>query len=194
MKFRARLQRGSKDIDYQVELAPNESANGLRSFSVGSQTAEADCEEISPGVYSVLMNGRVYETRISKPPGDPAGPGSTCVVAVGLRRYLVELHDPRRWRRSGSSIEAVGPLEIVAPMPGKIARVLMKEGEKVKRGQGLLVIEAMKMQNELRAPRAGRVERVYVAEGQGVESGARLMRLVQEVAGGLDPRPLEAAT
>ena len=52
------------------------------------------------------------------------------------------------------------------------------KGEEVKRDQGLLVIEAMKMQNELRAPRAGRVERVYMAEGQGVETGARLLRLV----------------
>jgi biotin carboxyl carrier protein len=178
MKFRARLHRGSTEIEHQVELAPNESANGVREFSVGSQTAEAHCEEITSGVYSVLLNGRAYEAHISKRPGDPSGLGSPYAVVVGLRRYLVELHDPRRWRRTGSSIEAVGPLEIVAPMPGKIARVLVKEGEEVNRGQGLLVIEAMKMQNELRAPRAGRVERVYMAEGRGVESGARLMRLV----------------
>jgi biotin carboxyl carrier protein len=90
----------------------------------------------------------------------------------------VELRDPRRWRRTGSSIELEGPQEIVAPMPGKVAKILVTEGEEVKSGEGLLVIEAMKMQNELRAPRAGRVERVYTAEGRGVESGARLLRLV----------------
>jgi len=65
----------------------------------------------------------------------------------------------------------------VAPMPGKIVRILVTEGQEVKRDQGLLVIEAMKMQNELRAPRAGRVERVYMTEGRGVETGARLLRL-----------------
>jgi biotin carboxyl carrier protein len=90
----------------------------------------------------------------------------------------VELGDPRRWRRTGSSIEAEGPQEIVAPIPGKIVKVLVTEGQEVERDQGLLVIEAMKMQNELRAPRAGRVERVYMAEGRGVETGARLLRLV----------------
>ena len=178
MKFQARLQRGSNTIEHGVELAPSESANGVRNFRMGSQTAEAHCEEITPGVYSLLMNGRAYEAHISKDPGDPAGLVSPYVVVVGLRRYLVELRDPRRWRRTGSSIEAVGPQEVVAPMPGKIARILVAEGEEVKRGQGLLVIEAMKMQNELRAPRAGRVERVYMAEGRGVESGARLVRLV----------------
>ncbi|MDR3675511.1 MAG: acetyl-CoA carboxylase biotin carboxyl carrier protein subunit, partial [Acidobacteriota bacterium] len=77
----------------------------------------------------------------------------------------------------GSAIEAEGPQEIVAPMPGKIVKILVGEGEEVERGQGLLVIEAMKMQNELRAPRAGRVDRICIAEGQGVDTGARLVRL-----------------
>jgi biotin carboxyl carrier protein len=62
-------------------------------------------------------------------------------------------------------------------MPGKIVKTLVTEGQEVQHNQGLLVIEAMKMQNELRAPRAGRVERVYTAEGQGVETGTRLLRL-----------------
>ncbi len=66
----------------------------------------------------------------------------------------------------------------MAPMPGKIVKILVTENQEVSRDQGLLVIEAMKMQNELRAPRAGRIERVYVKEGGGVESGARLLRLV----------------
>jgi pyruvate carboxylase subunit B len=63
-------------------------------------------------------------------------------------------------------------------MPGRIVKILVSEGQEVRGNQGLLVIEAMKMQNELRAPRAGRVERVYLAEGRGVEAGARLVRLV----------------
>jgi biotin carboxyl carrier protein len=63
-------------------------------------------------------------------------------------------------------------------MPGKVVKVLVHENQEVMRDQGLLVIEAMKMQNELRAPRPGRVERIYVLEGRGVETGARLLRLV----------------
>ena len=178
MKFQARLHRGTKTLEQEVELVAHESANGMRRFRIGSQTSEAHCEEITPGVYSVLLEGRPYEAYISNRPGDPPGHAGPFSVVVGLRRYLVELRDPRRWRRTGSSLEAEGPQEIVAPMPGKIVKVLVTEGQEVKRDQGLLVIEAMKMQNELRAPRVGRVERVYLAEGQGVAAGARLLRLV----------------
>jgi biotin carboxyl carrier protein len=175
MKLNARLHRGSKLLEREVDLSPHEGANGLRLFRVGDQATEAHCEEITPGVYSLLINGRSYEAYVSRRPGD--APGGPSVVVVGLRRYLVELHDPRRRRRMGSSLEAEGPQEIVAPMPGKIVKVLVHEGEEVKRNQGLMVMEAMKMQNELRAPRAGRVECVYIAEGRGVETGVRLLRL-----------------
>ena len=61
--------------------------------------------------------------------------------------------------------------------PGRIVKVLVAENQDVRADEGLLIIEAMKMQNELRAPRAGRVERIYVAEGAGVETGLKLLRL-----------------
>jgi biotin carboxyl carrier protein len=178
MKFQARLHRGPKTLEQEVELVANATANGVRRLRIGNQSVEALCEEITRGVYSVLMDGRPYEAYISTRPGDSPGPAGPFNIVVGLRRYLVELRDPRRWRRAGFSPEAEGPQEIVAPMPGRIVKILVTEGEEVKRNQGLLVIEAMKMQNELRAPRAGRVERVYLAEGGGVETGARLLRLV----------------
>jgi biotin carboxyl carrier protein len=63
-------------------------------------------------------------------------------------------------------------------MPGRIVKALVEEGREVAQGDSLLVIEAMKMQNEIRAPRAGRVEKIYAAEGEGVETGAKLVRLV----------------
>ncbi len=178
MKFHARLQRGSKTLEQEVELMAHEAANGVRRFRIGSRSSEAHCEEITPGVYSLLLNGRSYEAYVSKRQGDAPGLAGPYVVVVGLRRYVVELRDPRRWRRTGSSIEVEGPQEIMAPMPGKIVKVLAAEGQEVERDQGLVVIEAMKMQNELRSPRAGRVDRIYMAEGQGVETGARLLRLV----------------
>jgi biotin carboxyl carrier protein len=178
MKLKARLQSGSKTLEHEVELAAHEQLNGLRKFRVGSLASEAHIEEITPGVYSILLNGRTYEAFVSKRPGDAPGIVSPYLVTVEQRQYLVELNDPRQWRRTGSSVEAEGPQEIVAPMPGKIVKVLVTEGQEVSRDQGLLVMEAMKMQNELRAPRAGRVERIYMEEGRGVESGARLLRLV----------------
>jgi biotin carboxyl carrier protein len=150
----------------------------LLRFSSDGETLIVDGEEISPGVYSILIEGRSYEAHVSKKPGDAEGYLSPYLVTVGLRHYMVEIRDPRFWRRDGAGIQEKGPQEIVAPMPGKIVKVLISENQEVVRGQGLLVIEAMKMQNEIRAPRAGRVERIYAQEEAGVEAGFRLLRLV----------------
>jgi biotin carboxyl carrier protein len=174
MRFHARLVCGARTIEEEVELMAHDAANGVRRFRIGNETVEAHAEEITPGVFSLLMEGRRYEAIVTKPDALQSGSYS---VTVGMRQYLVELRDPRQWRRRSSSLEMEGPQEIVAPMPGKIVKILVTEDQEVERGQGLLVIEAMKMQNELRAPRAGCVERVYLAEGQGVETGARLVRL-----------------
>ena len=69
---------------------------------------------------------------------------------------------------------ASGPFRLVSPMPGRVVRVLAAAGADVAAGQGLVVVEAMKMENELRAPRAGRVAEVAVREGQAVDAGALL--------------------
>jgi biotin carboxyl carrier protein len=178
MKLLARLHRGPKIQEHTIELIASEAMNGMRTFTVDGESIEAQCEEITPGVYSLLLAGRSYEVSISKRAGDGPGLASPFVAEVGLRRYLVELRDPRRWRQAGSSIELEGPQEMLAPMPGRIVKILVREDQAVERDQGLLIIEAMKMQNELRAPRAGWVERIYVVEGRGVETGVRLIRLV----------------
>jgi biotin carboxyl carrier protein len=181
MKFEIKLHAGSKASEHRLELPEPEAASqdkGQIRFVLDGEAGEAQGEEISPGVYSMLMSGRSYEAHVTKRPGDPAGLQSPFVVTVGLRHYLVQLRDPRHRRRGSSAVEAEGPQEIVAPMPGKIVKLLVRENQEVSRDQGLLVIEAMKMQNELRAPRPGRVERIYVVEEMGVETGFRLLRLV----------------
>ncbi len=178
MKFDLKLRAGSNSSEHQLEFAPP-SGDGTRPlrFVLDGQTIEAMAEATSPGTYSILVNGRSFEAHVAKRPGDPAGLESPFAVTVGLRHYLVEIRDPRRRRQGASTLGAEGPQEIVAPMPGKIAKVLVREDQRVMQDQGLLVIEAMKMQNELRAPRAGRVGKIYVREGQGVETGFRLLRL-----------------
>jgi acetyl/propionyl-CoA carboxylase alpha subunit len=80
-----------------------------------------------------------------------------------------------RQKKDGPAAPAVGPQRIIAPMPGKVVRVLVKPGDDVKARQGLVVVEAMKMENELRAARDGRVRDVAVAEGQSVDAGAVLL-------------------
>ena len=80
-----------------------------------------------------------------------------------------------RQKKDGPAAHGVGPQRVMAPMPGKVVRVLVKPGDCVKARQGLIVVEAMKMENELRAARDGRVRDVAVAEGQSVDAGAVLL-------------------
>jgi biotin carboxyl carrier protein len=134
-------------------------------FSLDGQGVAADVVELESGVLSVLLGGAVFEVRVA-----PAESGIR--IAIDGHEYFVEYEDPRQWRRGGSgSVGAQGRQNITAPMPGKIVRLLVKNGDKVEQGQGLLIIEAMKMQNEIKSPKEGTVEKVAVAESQPVNAG-----------------------
>ncbi len=124
--------------------------------------------ETEPGVYSILVNGASYEARVG-PNQNSAGQ-----VTVGNRHFDYKIDDPRQWKRSGDAAGAHGRAAIVALMPGKIVRVLVAVGDEVEAGQGIIVVEAMKMQNEMKAPRAGRVSSVQVVENDSVVAGAVL--------------------
>jgi biotin carboxyl carrier protein len=78
-------------------------------------------------------------------------------------------------RRAVGKFTAEGPQRVDAPMPGKVVRVLVKQGDEVAEGQGLVVVEAMKMENELKSPKAGKVVELHAVEGAAVESGAKLV-------------------
>jgi biotin carboxyl carrier protein len=100
-------------------------------------------------------------------------------VHAGQREFAMEIDDLRAWRRRrGGALEAEGRQEVVAPMPGKVVRVLAKQGENVEAGQGLFVVEAMKMQNEIRSPKKGKLEKLLVTEGQVVNAGEPLAVVV----------------
>ena len=179
MKLDIRLQSGSVGREHQIELIPVAEGPGRAGrvqFVLDGDTREADWSEINPGSYSILLDGRSYHLCVAAHPNAPIAGGSY-EISVGARRYHVTVRDPRRRRHSGREAINGGPQEILAPMPGKIVKILVAENQEVAEAQGLLVIEAMKMQNELKAPRSGRVERVYVNEGAGVESGFKLIRL-----------------
>jgi biotin carboxyl carrier protein len=111
----------------------------------------------------------VYDTVIG-----PGGPASQFVVLVGQQAIPVSL---TRRRQAGveDGARPAGPLRIVAPMPGKIVRVLVQRGEHVRARQPVVVVEAMKMENELRAERDGTIAEIPVREGETVESGAVLV-------------------
>jgi biotin carboxyl carrier protein len=133
-------------------------------FAIDGHQMIADAVLISPGTYSILLNGRSFEVTVEKI-------GGSLMARTAGREFHVEILDPRSWRRTrGGSIELEGRQQVAAPMPGKIVRVLVAAGEKVEAGQGLLVIEAMKMQNEIRSPKSGTLERIS-QEGKTVIAG-----------------------
>ena len=117
--------------------------------------------EVEPGVWSILIEGRSYEVRIA---GDE--------ILIGPYRTAVQ-----RWKRSSGAAESHGRAVLSAPMPGKVVRVLAAPGDEVAEGQGIVVVEAMKMQNEMKAPRAGRVLSIAVAAGDTVNAGAPLAEI-----------------
>ncbi len=116
----------------------------------------------------MLAGGRSYEARVE------SGADGAVVVTIDGRRFEIEVRDPRRFLPGGAVRGIEGAVHITAPIPGKIVRLLAAPGSQVAAGQPVLVIEAMKMQNELRAPKSGRVAAVPVREGDTVAAGAVL--------------------
>ncbi|HVB99508.1 MAG TPA: biotin/lipoyl-containing protein [Candidatus Dormibacteraeota bacterium] len=136
-------------------------------FRIDGKPIDADAAEISPGLFSILLEGKSFLARV-------VSGGARLEIEVGSRRMIAEVSDPRRSRRSRGELEREGHQRILAPMPGKILRVLVGKGSPVEAGQAILVIEAMKMQNEVRSPKAGTLERLLVSEAQAVGAGELL--------------------
>jgi biotin carboxyl carrier protein len=130
---------------------------------------EASVVTPQPGVYSVLLDGRSYQARVEEG-----------VVTVNGFRYEIEVRDPRRWSRQSRGGMHAGAQNIKASMPGKVVRVLVAVGDAVEAGQGIVVVEAMKMQNEMKAPRAGKVIGIAAKVGATVTAGEVLASIGSE--------------
>jgi len=129
---------------------------------------DSSIEEVMPGVFSLLLNNRSYQVNV-------AAHRDGFEVWVGLERYFISLADPRDRASDSQKAGAAGPVELRAQMPGKIIKMLAEVGSAVSAGQGLIVVEAMKMQNEVKAPKDGRLIRIHVAEGATVSAGDSLL-------------------
>jgi biotin carboxyl carrier protein len=149
-----------------LEMARDGSECRFRVRDGDSHAAErtASLLEVEPAIYSVLLDGRSYEVRVEQ---GPAG----SFVAVRGRRFAVEVTDPRRFSRATRARAAEGRVSIRAPMPGRVVRTLVAEGDRVQAGQGVAVVEAMKMQNEMQSPKAGHVISLRAREGSSVAAG-----------------------
>lgn len=145
-------------------------ANGRFAVTLAGRPMEIDFVAAGPHFASLLVEGKSYEVGLEPREGGYA-------VFLSNDTLQVRLQDASRSAAGLARKTAHGPARVQAPMPGKIVRVLVPVGQEVAAGQGLVVMEAMKMENELRAARAGRVREVKVAEGQAVETGALLVVL-----------------
>jgi biotin carboxyl carrier protein len=132
---------------------------------------------LTPGSYSVLIDGRSYTVIAAHDVVAPTltgGAGPSEVVVNG-RTFAAEVFDPREMRARKSAGAGEGRQNIVAMMPGKVVRVLAARGDAVEAGQGLIVVEAMKMQNEMKSPKAGRVVEVKAKADATVAAGEVLL-------------------
>ncbi len=129
-----------------------------------------DAVRVDAHLVSLLLGSASHELSLAT---DPVSRDLT-ITARGVPMSAV-VNGRRRWGRKDEGDAGSGPQRIVAPMPGKVVRVLAKVGDIVQPRQSLVVIEAMKMENELRASRPGSIAEIHAVEGQSVDAGALLM-------------------
>ncbi|HUI84902.1 MAG TPA: biotin/lipoyl-containing protein [Candidatus Binatia bacterium] len=151
---------------HRVEIVRGEK---LWSCRIDGQEFEIDAEMTARDVLSALLGGKAYEIKRER-----SIDGELHMV-IGSARYAVDVQDPRslRTRRSMAGADT-GPQKLKAPMPGKIVRILVSEKDEVRAGQGIVVMEAMKMQNEMKSPKDGTVQKILTAEGAAVNAGDTL--------------------
>jgi biotin carboxyl carrier protein len=162
MKISARA--GSSVHEISVERR-----NGIYVVEVDGVRHDVDSRKLEGDFYTFLVGGRSYEVSVE-------ADGDRYFVRHGAAENVVTLTDPGRAAREAKG-GAAGAAEVVSVMPGKVVRVLVHEGEAVEEGQGLVVVEAMKMENEITAPKAGKVSAIKIQPGLAVEAGATLITI-----------------
>ena len=157
----------------------------------GKREERVEIRQVAPGSYQVMLRGRTHVVDAFKHDYgtlslivDTASytatldrrEGGHVRVRVADSEFPIEVLDERklRLRRAAGRFTVEGRQPVAAPMPGRVVKVLVKLGDEVRRGQPLVVVEAMKMENELKAPKDGRVVELQASEGQAVEANARL--------------------
>jgi len=153
------------EIDGQMIEGEFTLADGAAQLSFGGATREAQVSEPEPGMFTVIINDRVYRCALEE------SPGGAVEVVVNGKRIPVAARDKKHLRGQAGAAAASGQVKLLAPMPGKVVRVLLNAGDEVAARQGVLVVEAMKMQNEVQSPKAGKIAEIKVSEGQTVNAG-----------------------
>jgi len=163
--------------DYSLDLRRNGAASEYRlgvrqsnadGHGIRNASGTASVLEVMPGVFSVLLNRRSFTMYV-------VPNGQTLEVWNGGEHHVISIADARDRSSKNKKISAAGPMELRAQMPGKVIKLLVQVGTVVEAGQGLIVVEAMKMQNEMKSPKKGIVSRIHAVEGTTVVAGEALM-------------------
>jgi biotin carboxyl carrier protein len=164
MAFIAKLGEQS----YTVEI--EESSKSVYRVSVDGNEFVVDGKKTGRTNFSLIVDNRSFEIEVDNREDEYR-------VLVDGRNYHIHLLDERRVRVGGesASAQAQGRQKVSVPMPGKVIAILVAEGDTVEKGQGLVIVEAMKMENEVHSPIAGEVKEIKVKTGDTVEGGAVLL-------------------
>jgi biotin carboxyl carrier protein len=147
--------------NYRLELSQIE---GRWACRLDGREIEVDAVLARPDVLSLRLGNKAYEVKCERV-------GSDLHLWVGSVRCDAEVRDPRSLRSRARAVDDHGPRKLTAPMPGKVVRILLREGADVDAGTGVLVVEAMKMQNEVKSPKKGKIQKIVVREGAAVNAG-----------------------
>jgi len=159
MKLQVEIHGQTRD----VEIEPGE-APGQWTIRVDGDVVEADAHIVRPGVLSLLIGGESHRVILDPHAEEPA-------LLLGAQRIAYGVEDPRSLKARRRHAGGEGPVTLKASMPGRVVRVLVDWGAQIEAHQGVVVIEAMKMQNELKSPKAGKVVELKVSAGDTVSAG-----------------------
>ena len=148
----------------RVEIELNRKENGVIEAEIGGRSYRLEAKAVEPGVYWFMWNNRSIEIRVTKIL-------DSYVASLAGNQIPVDILDDRTALRRAAQHGHDGAVQIRAPMPGKVIKVLVAEGAEVEANQGIVVLEAMKMQNEIKSPKKGIVRKLGVKDGAPVNSG-----------------------
>lgn len=147
--------------NYRLELSRLEERWSCR---LDGREVEVDAVLARPNVLSLRIGNQAYEIKSERVANE-------WHLWVGSRRFAVETRDPRSLRGRSRVSDDHGPKKVIAPMPGKVVRLLVRAGDPVELGTGIAVVEAMKMQNEIKSPKKGTVAKLLAGENAAVNAG-----------------------